>query len=79
MAVWMRRWETCVCGTALMGSVWYLEVRVQIGSETGQTKVTMRRGGSRGDMTAWEILGFGAEEMEHNDYGSGEDGEFAAE
>ena len=56
-----------------------LEVRVQIGSETGQTKVTMRRGGSRGDMTAWEILGFGAEEMEHNDYGSGEDGEFAAE
>ena len=30
-------------------------------------------------MTAWEILGFGAEEMEQNDDGSWEDGEPAAE
>ncbi len=56
-----------------------LEVQVQMGRETGQTKVAMRRGSLRGDETPWKLLGYGAEEMDLDDYGSGEDGEFAAE
>lgn len=45
-----------------------LTVQVQLGTETGQTRVTMRKGGSRETGKAWELMGFGAEEMELDEY-----------
>lgn len=44
------------------GEFLVLTVRVQIGKEAGQTKMTLKRGGSKDDQEAWEILGYGGNE-----------------
>lgn len=44
------------------GEFLVLTVRVQIGKEAGQTKMTLKRGGSEDDQEAWEILRYGGNE-----------------
>lgn len=40
-----------------------LTVQVQLGKESGETKLTMRKGTARDGSTAWVILGYGPKEI----------------
>lgn len=51
------------------GEFLVLTVRVQIGKETGQTKMMLRREGSKDDQEAWELLGYGENEIDLEEFG----------